>query len=242
MILAAASTSFAFRSCIFVSAIWRSWSRVILPTLLRLGSPDPLSSPIASLISTAAGGVLVMKVNERSSNTVISTGMIRPAWSCVWALNALQNSMMFTPCWPRAGPTGGAGLAAPAGTWSLISVRTLRAIWLDLLHLVEADFDRSLAAKDRHKHAKLARVVHHLGDLTREVGERAGHDLDRFADRELCPRARPLGGLALEQTVDLGLRERHRLVLRADESRHARRALDDGPRVLVQVHVDEYVA
>src|SRR3954471_21718023 len=168
--------------------------------------------------------------------------MIVPASCWVCALNALQNSMMFTPCWPRAGPTGGAGLAAPAGTWSLISVRTLRAIWLDLLHLVEADFDRSLAAKDRHKHANLARVVHHLGDLTREVGERAGHDLDRFAGRELCPRARPLGGLALEQTVDLGLRERHRLVLRADESRHARRALDDGPRVLVQVHVDEYVA
>ncbi len=38
----------------------------------------------------------------------------------VFALNALQNSMMFTPCWPSAGPIGGAGLAFPAGTWSLI--------------------------------------------------------------------------------------------------------------------------
>src|SRR5574341_839023 len=38
----------------------------------------------------------------------------------VLALNALQNSMMFTPCWPRAGPTGGAGFAFPAGTCSLI--------------------------------------------------------------------------------------------------------------------------
>src|SRR3954468_20154764 len=242
MIRAACSTSRAFRSGIFVSAIWRTCARVSRPTFSRFGSPEPLSIRSASLMRTAAGGVFVMKVNERSSKTVISTGVIRPFWSAVWALNALQNSMMFTPCWPSAGPTGGAGVAAPAGTWSLISVRTLRAIWLDLLHLVEADFDRSLAAKDRHKHAKLARVVHHLGDLTRAVGERAGHDLDRFADRELCPRARPLGGLALEQTVDLGLRERHRLVLRAHESRHARRALDDGPRVLVQVHVDEYVA
>ena len=30
----------------------------------------------------------------------------------VWALNALQKSMMFTPCWPKAGPTGGAGVAS----------------------------------------------------------------------------------------------------------------------------------
>src|SRR3954452_3638765 len=108
--------------------------------------------------------------------------MIVPLWSCVCALNALQNSMMFTPCWPRAGPTGGAGLAAPAGTWSLISVRTffvtvLRRVSEDaagiaqraadtcgadlpplrcalsapsnLLHLIEANLDRRLAAEDR---------------------------------------------------------------------------------------------
>src|SRR3954465_8348707 len=150
--------------------------------------------------------------------------------------------MMFTPCWPRAGPTGGAGLAAPAGTWSLISVRTLRAIWLDLLHLVEADFDRSLAAKDRDKDAKLARVVHHFRDLAREVGQRPGDHLDRFADRELGARARPLGLLALQQSVDLALRERDRLVLRTHEAGHARSALDDRPGVLVQVHVHEHVA
>ena len=71
---------------------------MIVPTLLRLGSPEPLSIPIACLISTAAGGVFVMKVKERSSKTVISTGMIVPASCWVCALNALQNSMMFTPC------------------------------------------------------------------------------------------------------------------------------------------------
>ena len=103
---------------------------MIVPTFSRFGSPEPLSIPAACLISTAAGGVFVMKVNERSSKTVISTGMIvpPPAWSCVCALNALQNSMMFTPCWPSAGPTGGAGFAAPAGTCSLIIVRTFLAI------------------------------------------------------------------------------------------------------------------
>ena len=34
--------------------------------------------PIAWRISTAAGGVLVTNVNERSSNTVITTGMVVP--------------------------------------------------------------------------------------------------------------------------------------------------------------------
>ena len=67
--------------------------------------------PSACLISTAAGGLFVMNVNERSSKTVISTGMTVPCCEAVWALNALTNSMMFTPCWPSAGPTGGAGLA-----------------------------------------------------------------------------------------------------------------------------------
>ena len=34
--------------------------------------------------------------------------------------HALQNSMMFTPAWPNAGPTGGAGLALPADTCSFM--------------------------------------------------------------------------------------------------------------------------
>ena len=79
-------------------------------------------------MSTAAGGVLVMKVNDRSSKTVISTGMIRPFSCAVCALNAFVNSTMLTPCWPSAGPTGGAGFACPPGICSLMSVRTFLAI------------------------------------------------------------------------------------------------------------------
>src|SRR6478672_237806 len=41
------------------------------------------------------------------------------AWAWVRALKLLQNSMMLTPCWPRAGPTGGEGLALPAGSCNL---------------------------------------------------------------------------------------------------------------------------
>src|SRR5260221_14793082 len=38
-------------------------------------------------------------------------------WVC--ALSALQNSMMLSPRWRSAGPIGGDGLAAPAGTCNL---------------------------------------------------------------------------------------------------------------------------
>ena len=65
---------------------------------------------------------------DRSTKTEISTGITLPRSDSVAALYALQNSMMLTPCWPSAGPTGGAGLAAPAGTCSLMSVRTFLAM------------------------------------------------------------------------------------------------------------------
>src|SRR6059058_4052218 len=107
-----------------------------------------------------------MKVNERSSNTVISTGVMRPFWSAVCALNALQNSMMFTPCWPSAGPTGGAGVAEPPGHCNLIWAVTVRAIvvypfaadcpsMLDLV-ILEVHFHRP--AEDRHLGHDLRRV------------------------------------------------------------------------------------
>jgi len=36
-----------------------------------------------------------------------------------------MNSMMLMPCWPRAGPTGGAAVAAPAGAWTLKPVMVM---------------------------------------------------------------------------------------------------------------------
>src|SRR5699024_2520779 len=44
-ILAAASTSLAFRSGIFVVAISRTWSAVRVPTLSVCGAPDPFLTP-----------------------------------------------------------------------------------------------------------------------------------------------------------------------------------------------------
>ena len=65
--------------------------------------------------SVEAGGVLVMNEKVLSAYTVMTTGIVTP--SCFWvlALNALQNSMILTPCWPSAGPTGGDGFAFPPG-------------------------------------------------------------------------------------------------------------------------------
>ena len=65
IMLMALSTLAAFRSGILVSAILRTCSLVILATLFLFGTPEALSRPQAFLIRTAAGGVLVIKVNER---------------------------------------------------------------------------------------------------------------------------------------------------------------------------------
>src|SRR6185503_7853450 len=77
----------------------------------------------------AAGGVLVMNVNDLSEKIVISTGRI-VSWPCVRELNSLQNAMMLMPCGPSAVPTGGAGLALPAGIWSFTNPVTFFAIEL----------------------------------------------------------------------------------------------------------------
>src|SRR6187397_1927897 len=155
--------------------------------------------------------------------------------------------MMLTPCWPSAGPTGGAGLAWPPGIWSLMSVRTFFAMAssVDLLDMVESELDGHLPLEGVHQHLELLRVGVDGDDLAVEVGERAGGDLDRLAERELDDRllcGRAGNRTRVEDLVDLGLRERHGLGAGADEPGHARRVLDDRPRFVVQVHVHEHVA
>src|SRR4051794_7823065 len=70
-----------------------------------------------------------MKENDLSLKIVISTGRI-VSWPCVRALNSLQKAMMLMPCGPSAVPTGGAGLAFPAGIWSFTKPDTFFAITL----------------------------------------------------------------------------------------------------------------
>src|SRR6266403_808341 len=126
----AASTVKQLRSGILILAISSTCLSVILPTRFLLGSAEPLAMPTARLMSTGTGGVLVMKVKERSEKMVITTGMMSPSWSLadVLALNALQNSMMLTPCGPSAVPTGGAGVALPAGICNFTTAFTFFAM------------------------------------------------------------------------------------------------------------------
>src|SRR5437667_2892739 len=124
----AASTALGLRARIFCGATQLTWARVILPSLVLLGSPDSFSIPAAWRSSPDAGGVLVTKENVRSAYTMISTGTIVPTMEAVRSLYALQNSMMFTPCCPSAGPTGGAGVAFPAGICNLTTAMTFFAI------------------------------------------------------------------------------------------------------------------
>ena len=90
----------------------------------------------AFLMRTAAGGVLVTKEKERSEYTVMTTGMIMPMSFLVRSLNSLVKAAMLTPCWPRAGPTGGAGVAFPAGICSLTYPTTFCAIFRHLLDMM----------------------------------------------------------------------------------------------------------
>src|SRR5271154_1366572 len=63
---------------------------------------------------------------------VMSTGTTWPRMLSVAALYCLQNSMVCTPCGPRAVPTGGAGVAEPASSWILTMASTffLGGIWV----------------------------------------------------------------------------------------------------------------
>src|SRR5437762_1626333 len=143
---------------------------------------------------------------------VMSTGTIRAslACACVCALNSLQNAMMFTPCWPSAGPTGGEGFALPAGSCSLTipvtfftSPPMLRPFGLrlavggparlrcsSLFDLHEVQLDRRGAAEDGDQHPHAALVGVHFLDGAVEVRERAVHHADVVAFLELHLRLR----------------------------------------------------
>src|SRR5271155_2938469 len=102
--------------------------------------------------------------------------MIMPSGSFdVLALNCLQKSMMFTPCGPRAVPTGGAGVALPAGSCSLTVACTFFAMRIpfvqpvprqryestesgDLFHLRKIQFYRRRPAENRDRNFQRAAI------------------------------------------------------------------------------------
>src|SRR5690606_20568917 len=196
----------------------------------------------------------------------ISTGMIKPGWPCVLALNCLQNSMMLTPCWPSSAPTGGAGFAAPAGTWRLMKPTTFIAICAFhrsrarrspprggsaaaarsvSLELRVVQLDRGRPAEEADLDLHLALVVVDLLDRTAEIGERAFGDLHDLPDpeRDLLPRLELLDlGREAEDLVHLLLTQRLRLLARAHELDHTLDVVDQVRGPLVEDHLDEDVA
>src|SRR5262249_51831585 len=124
------SSSRALRSAIFRLAISRTCFLVTVnPLYLPLGfssaginSPPfffSIGMPAACLSRMAAGGLFTSKVKLRSLYTVITTGTGTPRLSLVRSLNWDTNCPMLTPCWPKAGPTGGPRVACPPATCTL---------------------------------------------------------------------------------------------------------------------------
>src|SRR5919112_1858042 len=152
---------------------------------------------------------------------VISTGITEPRWASVAALYALTNSMMLTPCGPRAVPTGGAGVAAPALSCTLTSA----AIFF------------------------FGGMVWFLTWLRECAGRRAvGSDLLAGRGRGCAARLRARGGRrgrhdrGRQHLLDLLEAERDRLLAVADEPGHRRGVAHRGPRLVGQVHPHEHVA
>src|SRR4051812_32353782 len=154
MTLMPASMSLTLRSGIFCSAIARTWSRVTRPAVSRLAVAEPLSIPAALRRRSGAGGVFRTNVNERSSKIVICAGITCPALSAVRSLYALVNSTMLMPWGPSAVPTGGAGVALPAGDSGVrkngifFATGCLLPASLHLLDLEEVEAHQRLLAQE----------------------------------------------------------------------------------------------
>src|SRR2546426_909054 len=78
--------------------------------------------------------------------------------------------MILTPCWPRAGPTGGEGLAFPAGICSLTIACTFFAM-SEPLDLVVLELHGGQPSEDGHHDLQLAPLGVEIVDRPLEVHE-----------------------------------------------------------------------
>src|SRR6516162_10261640 len=122
--------------------------------------------------------------------------MIWPALSSVAALYCRQNSIVWTPWGPRAVPTGGAGVALPAGNWIFTIAATRRLAMyersLQLRDLRELKLDGCLPSEDVDQDLELQLVLVDLGDGTGEVRKGSFLDSNRLPHLVLQPGAAPL--------------------------------------------------
>src|SRR4030095_10288966 len=151
--------------------------------------------------------------------------------------------MMLTPCGPRAGPTGGDGLALPAGICSLTIAWTFFAM-LEPLHLVVLELHGREPPEDSHHDLELAPLRIQVIDGALEIHEGPLNH----------PHLVPLleGGLELRllgaflhlppDALDLLGRQGHRLGPGAHEAGHLRGRANEVPRVVGQLHLHQQVA
>src|SRR2546422_8041158 len=194
---------------------------------------------------SAAGGLLVMNVYERSSKTVTTAGTMLPVSDAVRSLYSLMNCPMLMPCGPSAVPTGGAAVALPALICTLTTALTFFAmsfLFHQLLDLQEVQLHRRLAAEDGDEDLHLVPFRVHLVDHAVEVGKWPVGDADRLAlgERDLVLRRVELD--LPQDRADLTIGERRRLVPASDEARDAGCVAHDVPRIVAHDHLDQDVA
>src|SRR5215471_19467144 len=181
---------------------------------------------------------------------VTTTGRISPSCELVWALKPLQNSMMLTPCCPRAGPTGGEGLALPAGicsftiAWTFFTDGTPLPARSQPFHLVVLELDRGRTPEDRHHHLHTTALGVDVFDRALEIHERSVDDAHLVAALEDGLRLRLLGArLHLpHDLVHLVGGERHRSRPRTHEAGDLGSGPYEVPRLVAQLHLHQHVA
>src|SRR5215510_2864858 len=197
-----------------------------------------------------------------TAKTQSAMGMITP----VFALNCFTKSMMFTPWGPRAVPTGGAGVACPAGTCSFTIAITGFAIvfssrlrgpqaptgyrrggrrQLVSLQLQIIQLHRRRPPEQRHRHPHLSFIGEHLFHRAAEIRERPLGDLHHLADEERDLLLRLFLGHRLcdaQQAVHFVGAQRHRQPAGAHELDDALNTVDDVDRFLVERHLHQDVS
>src|SRR5215469_2224364 len=166
-----------------------------------------------------------------------------PSCEPVWALKPLQNSMMLTPCWPSAGPTGGDGFALPAGICSLTIACTFFAM-SEPLDLVVLELHGRQASEDGHHDLQLAPLRVQIVDGALEIheGPLDHPNLVSLLERRLELRLlRALFHLAQDR-LDLAQGKGHGPRARSHEPGHLRSRAHEMPRVVAHLHLHEKVA
>jgi hypothetical protein len=165
---------------IFVSAIWRTWSRVRRPTFSRFGSPSPCRAE--RLLDQHGGGRRLRDEVERA--VLVDRDLDRddpPVLLCGLGVERLAELHDVDAVLPERRADRRRRVRLSAGICSLIMVRTFFAISRSSSPgRIRAR--RHLTLEDVHEHLELLLVRVDVDDLAVEVRERAGRYLHRLAE------------------------------------------------------------